>query len=426
MKTNYFLLLILFYGFSVVRLFSQSNYELLFLKGDFDQILLKAENKSTVEDIYWYSLINNQQGKVLKAISTLEEGVKSYSDNQKLELLLSDLYYETGDYTKAKPYLKKYQDNPESFIQLINILEFQNENIEAIRLLDERIQNYSSNIRYYIHLGDNYYKIDSLDLAVRNYEKAFSINNNDQLTANKLVNLYNKIEKYKRAISVCDIILSKDSTNAKFIKLKGLTSFYNYDFETTEKCFYYLYEIGDTGKFVLKYLGISEFKNGYYINSRNHLLEVYKQDSSDIDVCVFLAKGFLNSPYPDKSFYFLDRAEALLQPDSLSMASLYIERQSIYSALEIYDKALECYKIAYSYNAKPEYLFYMASVYQNRLEDPNQALRYYNTFIESLPPKKDSDREPDENQNTASLRKLAEDNITALREELFFKCELEE
>ena len=118
---------------------SQNNYELLYLKGDLDQIIATAQNKSTIDDYYWHSFVINKQGKPLEAIAILEEGIKNYKKNEKLELLISNLYYETGDLLKAKPYLEKYQENPEMFMQLIKTLEFENNYISAIELLKNKI-----------------------------------------------------------------------------------------------------------------------------------------------------------------------------------------------------------------------------------------------------------------------------------------------
>ena len=80
--------------------------------------------------------------------------------------------------------------------------------------------------------------------------------------------------------------------------------------------------------------------------------------------------------------------------------------------------------MAYKYNPNPEYLFYIAFIYQNKLNDKQHALEYYELFIESLPPEANSEHRSDTNQITVSLRKLAEDYITKLREELFFDGKL--
>jgi tetratricopeptide (TPR) repeat protein len=147
-------------------------------------------------------------------------------------------------------------------------------------------------------------------------------------------------------------------------------------------------------------------------------------DSNDYETCFFIGKAYLNSPTPEKGLFFYNRVDSLLQADPLIISTLYAEKQSIYSAINKYPEALNSYELAYKYNPKPEYLFFIASMYQNNLHDKKSAYTYYNRFIEQLPPKPDSEHIYDENQITVSLRKVAESNIEKLKEELFFEGEL--
>lgn len=406
--------------------FPQSNFELLYLKGDFEQILQKTQKLSTVDDYYWHSVAQNKQGKTLEAIEILENGNRQFEESQKIESLLANYYYTTGKYSKAKPYLLKYTDDPELFMQLINVLEFENNYTLALNLLNQKITHDSLNLQYLTHLGENYYSIDNADLAVKYFEKALSLNSEDQLIANKLANLYFKEKRYVKAIEICNIVLKNDSTNKKFVKIKGMSSFNEGDFKTAETSFNYLLNEGDSSSFILKHLGISEFNNSLFKISKEHLLLAFSLDSNDVETCFFLGRGFLNSQTPETGLYFFNRADSLLQPNPLVLSALYSEKQSVYSTLENYDKALHCYEMAYKYNPKPEYLFYIASLYQNKLNDKKRALEFYEKFLNKLPPKPESDHNINKNQIIISLRKTAESNIVLIKEELFFNGKLKE
>jgi tetratricopeptide (TPR) repeat protein len=274
------------------------------------------------------------------------------------------------------------------------------------------------------HFGDNYYQLDSIELALKYYHKVFDRNPADQSTAKKLASLYLKNKDFKKSIAICDTVLKSDSTNIIFLKIKGMASFNKNDFKTAEACFDYLYRKGDSSKFIVKHLGICEFNNSKFSTSRGHLIKAFEMDSNDYETCFYLGKGFLNSTTPEKGLYFLNRIDSLLQPNPLILSALYDEKQSIYSTVNNYNEALNCYKIAYRYNPKPEYLFFIASMYQNKLNDSQKALEYYSRFLESLPPKPDSEHKFEENQIIISLRKIAEDNIVKLKEELFFNGKL--
>lgn len=404
----------LIYGFS---LFGQSNYELLFLKGEFEQILTDSREFKTPEDHYWHAAVLSRQGKAIEAIRILENGIGSYIENKQIEILLSELYFNNGQYPKAKALLVKHIDYPGNFMRFIELLEFERDYNEVIARINERINDDPDNIQYLVHLGGNYYQIDSTATAIGYYEKAFTLNPHDQVTAQKLANIYLKIKEYDRILEICEFILLNDSLNKSFIRLKGMASFNRDDFETSIECFNYLMLEGDSSEFILKHLGISELNNRQWHIAREHLLIAFRLDSTDFETCFFLGKSFLNSPKQLAGLYYLERADSLLQPDPKVLSVIWVEKQSIYAALHQYSEALECYEKAFNLNPKPEYLYYMASLYEYGLKEKKKALEQYELFLSKLPPKPDSDHEFEESQVTLSLRKVAEEKISSLREE---------
>ncbi|UCH14982.1 MAG: hypothetical protein JSV22_03200, partial [Bacteroidales bacterium] len=220
--------------------------------------------------------------------------------------------------------------------------------------------------------------------------------------------------------------LKNDSTNKKFVKIKGMSSFGKGDFKTAANCFNSLLNKGDSSSFILKHLGISEFNNSLFKTSKEHLLLAFNLDSNDIETCFYLGKAFLNSTSPEKGLYYFNRADSLLQPNPLLLSALYVEKKSVYITIEKYNEALHCYEMAYKYDPMPEYLFYIASLYQNKLDDKKKALEFYEMFLNKLPPMPESEQNVKKNQVVISLKKTAETNIRLIKEELFFNGELEE
>lgn len=404
--------------------FSQENNKVLFTLGEYEEILRNSMNLDSSDDYYWNSLILDKQGKSLKAVDVLKIGVTKYPNNQLLENLLIELLYKTGQYSQAKPLLFKYLDNHEVFLKLINILGFEGEYQMAINYLTEKIQTDSLNIEYLSLLGDYYNQIDSLTPSINALEKLITINPNDQKNLNKLANLYIKNKDYIKAIHICDKVLVNDTINKKFIRIKGIAGYNNANFDIAANCFKMLLDQGDSGKFVLKHLGISEFRNSLFKESREYLLMAYQADSNDFEVNFFLGKAYLNSPKPETGLYYLNRVDSLLQPNPKIISAIYYEKQSIYSAIGNYNEALKSYKMCYKYDAKPEYIFHIASLYQHELNNKKKALEYYKQFLAQLPPKPELEPKNENSQIIISLRKVAEINIVALREELFFEEEV--
>jgi tetratricopeptide (TPR) repeat protein len=115
----------------------------------------------------------------------------------------------------------------------------------------------------------------------------------------------------------------------------------------------------------------------------------------------------------------------LLKPDPNILSALYSEKQSIYSSIDKYQEALYCYQKAYEYNPKPEYVFYIASLYQNKLNNLDSALTNYERFLYLLPQKVLADtNNTRKDQMTITLRSVAESNIVKIKEDLFFNGNL--
>lgn len=406
---------------------AQNNYELLYLEGQYEEIIHKTSHLKDPVDYYWNSLLTSKQGEVLAALEILEMGTEMYPDEEKLELLLTDLYYESGNYLKAKPLLEKYSSSPEMFIRLIEVLEFQNNFQQAIDLLTQRLQSDSLNLSLLIHMGDNHFQKDSLEDAISFYSRVYELNPDDQSTAFKLASLLVKIKEYERSIEICDSVLSKDILNKKFMRIKASASFSNKDYSTAQAYFKGLYAMGDSGAFIMKHLGISEFHMQMNKESRKHLLAAYDRNPNDFEICFMLGRGFLNSTQPEKGLFYLEAADSLLQPDSAVMAAIYMEKKSIYYTLNDYDRTLECYKRAYEYDPQAKYIFYIASMYQYTFKEKELALENYTRFLDMLGPPISLADNPDlEGQMTITMRNAAENAIIELREELFFEGKLKE
>lgn len=404
--------------------FAQENYDLLYLQKEYKQILEKSGKLITPDDYYWNSVMLDKNGKTLEAIDVLNKGVSLFNNNVNIEKLLADFLYKTGQYTLAKPILIKYILNSDDFIKYIKILEFQEEYKTAIDLLKSAIDKDSVNLDYLQHLGKNYHQIDSIDRAIEVFKEILTINPKDQSNALKLASLLVKTKQHTKAIEICDIGLLNDSTNKKLIRTKGVASFSIKEFEISEACFQYLYDEGDTTTFVLKRLGISFFQNNLYYYAQRHLMQAFQNNPNDLEICYFIGKCYLYTDEPEKGLYYFDLVESLLQPDPKMLASLYMDKENIYSRLGNFKEALHCYQKAFEYNQKPEYLFHIAMLYQNRLNDPKNALKSYERFLNLLPDEADSDSiDWPKGEVTVTLKSIAKDNISNIKKDLFFEGE---
>jgi len=406
-------------------LHGQSQYELYFIQGNYEKILNETKKFLNAEDYYWHSIALERMQELLTSIDILKEGLNNYPNSAILEKELARKYFQSGQFSACKGDLEKFSEDPEIFEMLVKVLEYEDNNLQAVTLLRERLGSDSLNLKLLVRLADNLYQIDSLDAALEIYTKISVLNPGDQLSLSKMATIHLQKKRYNEAIDICNAILEADSTNKKIIRIKGFASFRKGDFKNSIRSFKYLLDSGDSSFVTLKHLGISESKSFVYHDSRKHLEMAFHLDSNDREICFFLGRGYLNSTEPEKGLYFLDRADSLIQADPEILAAIYLEKASIFSTLQMYDEVLDIYLKALKINPRPDYLFSIASLYEHRFGEKKKAYEYYNRFLDSLPPREETDRPSLGFQKEISMKKIAEEKVEALKEELFFNGELD-
>ena len=405
---------------------AQEAYEIDFATGSYDSLLTKTSGLENADAYFWHCLALDRIGMSDSALSLLKKGNTLYPDYKQIEEQLARRLFEAGNYVELKPLLQKRLDIEEFFLMYIRILEFENNNYVAVKLLRESEKLDALSTKLLVKLGDNLYQLDSLDAAAEIYKRILKVNPEDLVSRGKLANIYLVQKEYAQSISVCETALSLDSLNKKFIRIKALANFRKGDFKKAVPLFSYLLQNGDSSLHILKHLGISESKSYAFHDSREHLLQAFKKDTNDYEICFFLGRAYLNSTESEKGLYYLDRAEKLLEPDPQVLAALYLEKVSIYSTLKMYDEVMDLYLRAYRINPRPDYLFYLASLFEYRFEDLNKALEYYTRFLSELEPKELSANRTLREQQSISMKNIAEEKIESLREELFFNGDLNE
>jgi tetratricopeptide (TPR) repeat protein len=398
---------------------AQTNYESFFLNEQFDSVMIYSGALSSQDDYYWHSYLLAKNGNIVEAIRLIDIAIVNYPDITRLEKLKANIMFSSGQYALCKDLLVKYSSETEYYLKYIHILEFEKSHRKAIESLENRLQSDSLNLVLLVKLGDNYHQLDDLESAKKIYQRILILNPSDQATLLKVINILLKQKEYYHALTVTNNALSLDSTNLRFIRQKGIASFNLSVFETSEMCFRKLLVQGDSGVFILKHLGISEFHNNSFNLARQHLLLAYSQDPNDFETCFFIGRSYLNSPTPEKGLHYFNRVDSLLQPDPQLLATLYIEKQSIFHTLKEYERALECYEMAYELYPRIENIFYMASIHHNYLDNKAKALELYIRYLSELEVAVSSSSRM--NQQSLMLKSFAEISISKIREDLFFE-----
>jgi tetratricopeptide (TPR) repeat protein len=410
-------------GFNIIS-FAQSNNELLYLNKSWDKLITQNQEKVSADNYYWHAIALKEKAQLQNSISILQEGLKHHPNDSLIRDLLIDLQFSQGAYFKAKTLLQsKSSLDPKSTMQLVKILEFENQNTEAIRILQDALIKDSTVNDYWIHLGNNLFLTGKIKEAIKAYESAMLINPEDQVTANKLAKLYYKDKQVMAAIELCNKVLATDSLNKKFLHTKGLACFIGQKYACAYLSLAKLHALGDTSLNVLKVLAICELRLSLYDDARTHFNQALKQDSMNHELYIYLGKTWLYSQTPDSALFYFETAEKLLQPKPETLEAIYLDKTFIYQSTREYEKVIEYYSKAYEMSKNPEHLFYIASTYESFLDNPEFALKYYELFISVLPEKPATSSSNEENNGsvTISYESVAKASIKRLKGELFMQ-----
>ena len=400
----------------VTRCAFSQEMEVLYIHQAYDRIIESCTPPSTEQEYFWLAQALDQKGKSLDAIHILET-LPDSSLTPSLQHLKGNLYFKTGQYHKAQPYLIDNSKDNAAFLKLMATYEASDDYMIVIDSITHRLTTDSLNLDLLNILANAYYRSEAEVMAISTYKKIYSINPEDLSTANKLALLLLNSRKegnIQQSVRIANEVLKNDSTNKRFLRIKGRSHYILEDYHRALPCFKQLYDSGYTGVSNCKYLGICEFKTFNYEEARTHLLKAEVKEPDDIQTTLFLAKTHLELNDIAAALNCYQKIDTLLLPSDELMISLLWDKQRCYRVLERYDHVDFYLKQLTQYDQKPDYYFYIASNYQEGLKNLTKALEYYELYIEKT-------ASPKEMVISKDLRAIAMDRITKVKEELFMQ-----
>jgi len=406
--------------------YSQKNYNLLFLDSKYDEIIDQARssiasNGDKSDDYYWLAYSLHEKGDTKGAIYELEKGIKKYQGDEKLEKLAGDYYYELGNFFKAKPIYRKYMKENKFLFKLCDILEANTSYSDAIDILEKVYEKDTVNINCLKHLAFCSYKIENYQKAELYYKKLIEILPHDQLSARKLISIYNDQERYKESSDLCEKMLEYEPESPVFIKLAGFTAIKNNDYPKAKKLFNHVYTKGDSSLYVLKHLGLAELRCKEYKVGQELLKKAFLKDTTDYLVCYFLGDSYLYTKNRRKGIKYIEKSIDNLKPKGSVMSAVLRSNASLHKAIKEYERSIELYLDAFRVGLDPRDLFFAASVYQSGMKDYEMALEYFKLFLTHI--KGEKEEKPKGGGINIKMSDLAKRHIEEIKTELFFRAE---
>ncbi len=380
-----------------------------------------AGGDSSSNPYFMKALAEIQLGRVQEATATLQEAMLQFPAELRFRTLLAGQYYEAGAYREAGIlYEAMVSEDPgdvASMIRLAEIRSFGQEYSASLSLLRLVLDLDSIHLKALMMTGDLLTRMEDTT-AMGYYEKAFRYYPANQQAAYALGNGYIQAGHPELAVPVCQQILDQDSTHIRFRKLLGLALYRAGKPARAIDQFEVATHLGDSTAFTFKYLGISMYLASDFPGAIAALETAVKKDSMDAEVHFFLGASMANTIRKKEATHHLDRALKLMEPEPAAVARIYSELGNIKRLEMEYDHAYDYYRLSWEADTtNPMGLYYMASILDNSLHLSKEAMADYRRFLDQLDLKPES---VEKNDQIPTLRKIVEERIVQLKEELFF------
>ena len=362
-----------------------------------------------------------QLGQTDQAIRTLEQVLEIAPGEARFERMLAGQYFEAGDYLKANSlYLKlvtRDSTDVSSWLKIADVASFRQDFGQATRALEKVLVIDSLNLTGLMMMGEILQRHNNTG-AVIFYKRAFRIYPNNQKAAYALGNWHIQAKAPWEAVPVCEQILAIDSTSSRFRKLLGYAYYKMGDPPSSITQFQLAIDFGDSTAFTFKFKGICHYLNFDQKDAIESLEIATQKDSTDAEIHFFLGSTLVNTTRKTEAMWHLNRSLELMKPDPGIVSRIYAEQANIKRLEMEYEEAYDLYEQAFHMDTTNAMcLYYMASTLDNSLHRSREALVDYQRYLDlldALPEKEVSDRQG------IAVRKIVEDRIVMLKEELFF------
>ena len=301
-----------------INLFLNELGNALLIAREFQQVIdlgkgksLNSENKLT-----WYLLTAN----AYSALGNVEETRKYF----KLALALAP----TND--RALGAFAAFELNQQNYIAAENLID------KVITLYPQQSRMWHLKGQLYINNNDN-------NNALKAFETAYNIDNNDPIVQRALANAYTNAGQFEKALLLVDKILlsTPDDPMAKLLQSELLTNTAKFEeakavlADISQKLSLYTDEQKSTNASLTYVAGAAAYLQNDFEVAQKELIAYLRDVPQDFAAIKMLVDIYLRQNQQDKALDLLEAKEALIienLPLATKLIDLYLNNQKIYKA----------------------------------------------------------------------------------------------
>lgn len=313
---------------------------------------------------------------------TLSPGNRNYS------LMLAKSYYSRGKYREAEPLLNTLVSadtmNWSYAYYLTGVLMQSGRYDEAINIYKRFLAQDSINSTLMDKLAFAHLRKGDFEIATDLYNKSLAINSINTAAIKNLAFLYTNAMNSDTAIYLLSKGIEIDPDDMDLYVRRAQIYYARSYRKRALDDYMVILASGDSSKLYLKRIGIGYCYNLQPREAIPYLLKAYQSDSSDYETCSYLGQSYFKIRDMQKSSYYYNRAIRILTPVKQQLGMTYVLLGDSQSGGTDYQASIDSYLKAHTEWPDPNNIMKIANIYDEKLKDNRNAIRYYQMYLDNL------------------------------------------
>ncbi len=367
-----------------------SGLDMMLIHGEYDRLIDTCRQILTYDSLnagvyYKMGLAYQSNMEDELSLSCFNEAAKLDPDNKVYTFMLAKGYYGKEKYNLAEPLFMKLRSidslkwSYAYYLSSIymNLDEFDN----AIDIYRQFLLRDSDNFGYIDRMAFAYLEKEEYDTSIYLYNKSLSINNKDLTALKNLAYLYSAEMNPDTAIILLTEGIAIDSTDMDLYLRRAALNYSNHNTKKALEDYLVVLSYGDSSKLCLKRIGIGYCNNHQPDEAISFLLKAYDKDPSDYETCSYLGQSYFKLKDMIGSIYYYERELSILSPVCAQLGLTYVLIAESQKESGMYKEAINSSLKAMNFKPDPNLYMIIANLYDNKLNDPDKAIRYYQKFL---------------------------------------------
>jgi tetratricopeptide (TPR) repeat protein len=369
-----------------------SKIDLMLIRGDYAKVIdtcqLILKSDSLNPEIYYKKglayqnyLPDDKSFDCFLRASSLDPGNKLY------KFMVARGYFAKGKIKQARLLLESLCSTDTlnwSYAYYLTSIYMQEKKYEESLKIYQRFYDRDPlNYVFLDKIGFAYLRMGFYPTAIEYYNKSLAIYPTNISSIKNLSFLYASTLRADTALKLLTKGIGIDSTDIDlYIRRAALNYSYDNNKEALDD-YLKILTSGDSTLLYIKRAGI-----GYTIEMKpkpaiDYLLIAFKKDSSDFEVCKFLAYNYQKINYPEKSAHYYGTIIRNLDPMLRQLSFGYVSLAEIQKSEGRYKESVDNYLKGQKYLPDMNIDMILANLYDQKMNDIPKALYYYQLFIDT-------------------------------------------